>query len=100
MKKELLCISSVIVFTSLLSFFSVPSYNKAYAEENNCELIINDVSTFFSSPYLALKEASINGGIVRLLSDIDGDIWKDKITINNDINVIFDLNGYTYNEKI
>ena len=100
MKKELLCISSVIVFTSLLSFFSVPSYNKAYAEENNCELIINDVSTFFSSPYLALKEASINGGTVRLLSDIDGDIWKDKITINNDINVIFDLNGYTYNEKI
>ena len=100
MKKELLCISSVIVFTSLLSFFSVPSYNKAYAEENNCELIINDVSTFYSSPYLALKEASINGGTVRLLSDIDGDIWKDKITINNDINVIFDLNGYTYNEKI
>lgn len=100
MKKELLCISSIIVFTSLLSFFSVPSYNKAYAEENNCELIINDVSTFFSSPYLALKEASINGGTVRLLSDIDGDIWKDKITINNDINVIFDLNGYTYNEKI
>ena len=100
MKKELLCISSVIVFTSLLSFFSVPSYTEAYAEEKNCELIINDVSTFFSSPYLALKEASINGGTVRLLSDIDGDIWKDKITINNDINVIFDLNGYTYNEKI
>ena len=100
MKKELLCISSVIVFTSFLSFFSAPSYDKAYAEENSCELIINDVSTFFSSPYLALKEASINGGTVRLLSDIDGDIWKDKITINNDINVIFDLNGYTYNEKI
>ena len=57
MKKELLCISSVIVFTSLLSFFSVPSYNKAYAEENNCELIINDVSTFFFFTLFSIKRS-------------------------------------------
>lgn len=100
MKKEILCLTSAIVFTSLLSFFSVPNYKKVFAEDTVCEFTYNGTTTYFDSPYLALKAASNTGGIVKLNNDVTKDSWKDKITINDGIDVTFDLNGFTYNEAI